>query len=204
MESKERHVILAAVVEDSRRHDITHTTPRLARGYPGAEIHYVTVLEWLPPTGISAQPSATELLEEKKQLLDDVIKATPFGGKVRGHLSVGTPWIEIVKVATQLRADLIVIGTRDLGAVKRFFLGSVAAEVVKKAPCPVHVVRPVDYHSQDIPEIEPACPDCLTVQRDSAGAELFCARHKTKKHFHAHTYYEVPESFGKGWMNFQG
>src|SRR6185436_11468644 len=140
----------------------------------------------------------------RMKLIEGAITATSTDAKVSGHIAIGTPWVEILRLAAHLRADLLVMGTRGLGPVKRLFLGSVASQIVPKAACPVFVARPVDYHTQDVPEIEPPCADCVAVQRDTAGAELFCAPHKKKKHFQAHTYYEVPESFGKGWQTFQG
>lgn len=53
----------------------------------------------------------------------------------------GRPHEEIVKLATELRADLIVIGTHGRGGASRALLGSVADRVVRLAPCPVLTVR---------------------------------------------------------------
>jgi nucleotide-binding universal stress UspA family protein len=47
----------------------------------------------------------------------------------------------IVDQARQLDADLVVVGHRGLGAWRSRLLGSVSAEVVDHAPCPVLVVR---------------------------------------------------------------
>ena len=49
----------------------------------------------------------------------------------------------IVQAATELKADLIVLGTHGRTGVAKFFLGSVAARVVATAPCPVLTVRSV-------------------------------------------------------------
>lgn len=40
-----------------------------------------------------------------------------------------------------ITADLIVVGTRGMGAVKSVFFGSIATKVIHKAECPVLVVR---------------------------------------------------------------
>jgi nucleotide-binding universal stress UspA family protein len=48
---------------------------------------------------------------------------------------------EILKLATDERCDLIVIGTHGRGGLSRFFLGTVADRIVRLAPCPVMTVR---------------------------------------------------------------
>ena len=57
---------------------------------------------------------------------------------VEGH---GNAADVIVQEAEESGADLIVVGTRGLGATKRTFLGSVSTNVVHHAPCDVLVVR---------------------------------------------------------------
>jgi len=53
----------------------------------------------------------------------------------------GKPAVEILKVATIQKADLIVMGAHGLGAIARYFLGSVSTRVVQHAICAVLVVR---------------------------------------------------------------
>jgi nucleotide-binding universal stress UspA family protein len=61
----------------------------------------------------------------------------------------GSPWIVappaaagILAVADEVRADLIVTGSRARGQVMRAVLGSVSTELVHNAPCDVLVVHP--------------------------------------------------------------
>ena len=64
------------------------------------------------------------------------------GGKVaETHLRSGEPDKEILRLAEELGAGLIVIGSRGLGAVSRALMGSVSESVVRHAHCPVFVVR---------------------------------------------------------------
>lgn len=50
----------------------------------------------------------------------------------------------ICTLAEELGADAIIVGSRGLGGVKRFLLGSVSTHVVRNAPCPVVVVPDPD------------------------------------------------------------
>ncbi len=54
---------------------------------------------------------------------------------------VGAPFAAIVKYARRETIDLIVMGTHGRGAVAHLLIGSVAENVVRKAPCPVLTVR---------------------------------------------------------------
>ena len=64
------------------------------------------------------------------------------GGEVaETHLRSGEPDKEILRLAEELGAGLIVIGSRGLGAVSRALMGSVSDSVVRHAHCPVFVVR---------------------------------------------------------------
>ena len=57
------------------------------------------------------------------------------------RIRTGHPYEEICKVARELNADLIVLGSRGNTGLKRVLLGSTAERVVRFAPCPVLVVR---------------------------------------------------------------
>jgi nucleotide-binding universal stress UspA family protein len=79
---------------------------------------------------------AGELLEEQTERLRSA------GSTVAGtHLRKGRPAEEIVVLAEELDAGLVVVGSRGLGAVKRLVVGSVAEGVVSLAPCPTLVMR---------------------------------------------------------------
>jgi nucleotide-binding universal stress UspA family protein len=60
---------------------------------------------------------------------------------VRVRVADGPPAAAIVRVARRARADVIVMGWRGHGAIRRFLAGSVSRDVVRGAPCSVLVVR---------------------------------------------------------------
>ena len=58
------------------------------------------------------------------------------------HLLVeGRPADTILGVATEVSADLIVMGTHGRSGLRRLLMGSVAEAVMREAPCPVVTVK---------------------------------------------------------------
>lgn len=55
--------------------------------------------------------------------------------------ALGTPFADIIRVAREEDADLIVMGTHGRTGLAHALLGSVTEKVVRKAPCPVLTVR---------------------------------------------------------------
>jgi nucleotide-binding universal stress UspA family protein len=51
------------------------------------------------------------------------------------------PSDDVVRVAEELGAGLIVMGSKGLGGVQRGLMGSVSESVIRHAPCPVLMVR---------------------------------------------------------------
>jgi nucleotide-binding universal stress UspA family protein len=63
------------------------------------------------------------------------------GGAVAGtHLRIGAVDLEIVALAKELGADLIVMGCRGHRGIRRAIEGSISDGVIRHAPCPVLVV----------------------------------------------------------------
>jgi nucleotide-binding universal stress UspA family protein len=85
-----------------------------------------------------------QIEEQSRELLrKQSWRVKAAGGTVAGaHLKMGAVDLEIVALAEELGADLIVMGSRGLGGVRRALMGSVSDSVVRHAHCPVLVVRP--------------------------------------------------------------
>jgi nucleotide-binding universal stress UspA family protein len=60
---------------------------------------------------------------------------------VKASVERGAPGNVLCERAEALNADVVVVGSRGRGAIKRMLLGSVSTYVVNNAPCPVLVVR---------------------------------------------------------------
>ena len=63
------------------------------------------------------------------------------GYEVFSEVQQGVPEIAVPDFASHWQANLILIGARGLSSLTRFLLGSVAQQVLRKAPCSVEVVR---------------------------------------------------------------
>ena len=125
----------------------------------GSELHVVHARLALPwTTGYySATESPTTSIgseEEARQrvlqwLDDQVERIEAQGGSVtQSYLRLGRPdegvitvAEQIVNLAEEIRAGLIVVGSRGLGGIRRALMGSVSDSVVRHAHCPVLVVR---------------------------------------------------------------
>jgi nucleotide-binding universal stress UspA family protein len=57
------------------------------------------------------------------------------------RLTMGDPAGEIVRIAAEEGAEMIVLGTHGRSGMSRMLMGSVAEAVVRRAPCPVLVYR---------------------------------------------------------------
>lgn len=60
---------------------------------------------------------------------------------VEHYLMVGDPAAEILDLAEEKGCDLIVMGTHGRTGLARLLMGSVAQQVVRRAPCPVVTVK---------------------------------------------------------------
>jgi nucleotide-binding universal stress UspA family protein len=79
-------------------------------------------------------------------LLEALCRMRPSDPKVRVRclLVEGDPATEILSAAREGNCDLIVMGTHGRTGLNRLLTGSVAEEVVRKAPCPVLTVKADD------------------------------------------------------------
>ena len=64
------------------------------------------------------------------------------GVSISTHVLSGGPYVEIVRLAHRIRADLIVIGAHGTAERRPSLMGSVAEKVLREAPCSVLTVRP--------------------------------------------------------------
>jgi nucleotide-binding universal stress UspA family protein len=132
--------------DGSREAELARTTAiDLAEG-TNSELHVVTVAPGFPSYDVR-NPAVVDLLRQRAEdiLNEEAAKIEREGGTVaEKHLRIAERYRaeQIVRVAEDIAADLIVMGSRGLGGVRRALMGSVSDSVVRHAHCPVLVVRP--------------------------------------------------------------
>jgi nucleotide-binding universal stress UspA family protein len=117
--------------------------------WPAASlIRVVAVVEPMSAVLTGMSPYASTEIDDRAiatalelRLADTARHLSRTGCTIETRLLHGRPASVIVEEAQDLRADLIVVGSRGLGRLRSMLLGSVSAEVVDHAPCPVLVAR---------------------------------------------------------------
>ncbi|QDU79449.1 Putative universal stress protein [Polystyrenella longa] len=96
----------------------------------------------LPPMGEAYFPPNLAEIQQQSAEKACQKKIEEHGLKnARVVVEIGTPFVEIVRIAREEEVDMIIIGTHGRGAIAHMLLGSVAEKIVRKAPCPVLTVR---------------------------------------------------------------
>ena len=124
----------------------------LARKY-SAEVMIISVVDSPPSSlvvkGMLYAPTSTEnylkkLRDFHGKILSEALNKTKKINpklKVSNKLLEGRPADKIVETAKEGTFDLIVVGSRGLGGIKEFVLGSVSDRVADEASCPVLIVK---------------------------------------------------------------
>ena len=78
---------------------------------------------------------AEEMLAKAQEIVSD------SGIEIITHMVIGDPRDEIIKMAKQIGADLIILGSAGKGRTKRLLLGSVSNSVVAESPIATLVIH---------------------------------------------------------------
>ncbi|MEM2925302.1 MAG: universal stress protein [Methanocellales archaeon] len=79
--------------------------------------------------------------ETEKMVAELELDLKARGLKAKGKMVFGDVASEILKACEEEGCDLIVVGSKGLGKVDRFLIGSIASKVIEHAKVPVLVVR---------------------------------------------------------------
>lgn len=110
-----------------------------------AKLDVVSVFEPLEKVGIvspeAPEPKIRTLRDLERLMLGDGSAPVEAEALYTLWQEIGNPAETILRVATECRSDLILIGSRGMGAFKAQLLGSVSDRVMNHAPCSVLIAR---------------------------------------------------------------
>jgi nucleotide-binding universal stress UspA family protein len=119
---------------------------------PWHVLHFVCVLD--KHSAIPALPTkhvdleyADRVSAEVRRYVERELAAHLISDRVQFfvHVRIGKPAREILGVAEDVGADLIIVGCHGLTGIERWMVGSTAEKVVREARCTVEVARPKTY-----------------------------------------------------------
>ncbi len=156
----------------------------------GGELHLVHVFDANAPR---SEERALELAGRLRTYVEE--KAASMGGlaglHVGVHLRYGDTVREILQLATDVGATMIVVGSQSGPHLKQWIMGSTADKLLAHGSIPVLVASPraASAPVEEVPAIEPPCPDCTRVRLESRGNDWWCERHaKHAKSGHTYSY----------------
>lgn len=116
---------------------------KIAKGSDGSQITIVFVADHdNAKNEVLHSGSSAELDFQRRKKLQPVEEAIASENiKYRVEILRGTPGPTIVDFANKEAFDMLVIGSRGLNSLQEMVLGSVSHKVVKRANCPVLIVK---------------------------------------------------------------
>ena len=146
MEGWEPRLIVTGVDGSDQSMRAAAVAASLARAR-GAKLVIVTVVR--PPEGwwgiVGSPPTAEALGDSLSDAQRDVLDATIAGLDLDDvdydtREEIGDASIQLTSVCEELDADLLVVGRRGAGLLRRMVVGSVANHLIHESSCPVIVV----------------------------------------------------------------
>lgn len=173
------YVVVAALAFDETGEAALREAASVAAG-EGTELHVVHVItEGAHVTTKGEMGDLTSHLDAATAELRKFLADKGTAQRVICHVRVGEAARAILQAAVDVSADLVIVGTHKRKGVTKLLLGSVAKEVVDHAHCPVLIAVPKDYSGKTISEsIQPPCPDCMAIRKQTHGETFWCERHQ--------------------------
>jgi nucleotide-binding universal stress UspA family protein len=131
-----------------------------AMQHPDAELHFITATA-------DNRESDEAFIWLHRLVADGLDEFSVPGRPVVLHVRLGPPAAVVCALASELHVDLLVIG--------RFGVPSESELILEGVDCPTLVVG-IEGHA-----LEPQCPLCMQVRRESEGDHLFCERHSSDR-----------------------
>ena len=128
--------------------DASHNAVRYAHEFAkgmGAHLVLLNVVEPRPMAvdmSLSYVPLEEDLEKAAREDLEEIIRSEREKGvEVQAEVQIGTPSEIILDRAEELDVNLVILGSHGKTGLSRLLMGSVAESVVRKAKCPVLIVK---------------------------------------------------------------
>ena len=143
-----KRILIPTDFSDYSEHAAAYAV-ELAKRFQAEEVHCIHVsdipADLLATSGYYMTGPSEQFIEqvraEGKKSLEEFTRKNLQGVAVTTAFLEGRPFVEIVRYAREKEIELVVIATHGRSGLKHALFGSVAEKVVRKAPCPVLVVR---------------------------------------------------------------
>jgi nucleotide-binding universal stress UspA family protein len=159
---------------------------RIALRIPNCQLHVI----YVAASGASADSLGLlrHYVTEKLALFDGSSALS-----VATYVRAGEPFREIASFASELTADLVVLGTHKAPHLRSLVVGSTVERVMAQASCPVLVAGPKPKAPEaQVIVIEAPCPDCVQTRLATRGRSWWCQRHSEHhaalRHHHLYSY----------------
>lgn len=109
-----------------------------------SQLHVLSVIqEDFSLSRLFGEANNEEVQLRVQQKLDEFVKEKEeaFGVKISTHIAFGSIYEQIAKIATDLDALLIVMGTTGTSTLKKKFIGSNALRVVRESQIPIITIK---------------------------------------------------------------
>jgi nucleotide-binding universal stress UspA family protein len=103
----------------------------------GAELTLLHVLEDVPGSADIEEAIATATRQLDKLIPPEAVK----GGKIKTLVRIGRAYQQIIELALETQADLLVMAVRGRNALDLAVFGSTTYRVIQLGPCPVLAVH---------------------------------------------------------------
>lgn len=157
-DSEYSEIVLEHAVDQAVRHD-------------AVDLHFLTVVSDDRDVDAAGKRLSQQLLEGFNNVRD-----TPGDRRIRLHVRVGDAVDEVIQLAAELQADLLVIGRFGTHVRDR----TLATALVERAPCPALVVGLTEHAV----EATKQCEACVAVREATDGETWFCEAHTSDTDLH--------------------
>ncbi len=144
-----KRIIVPIDFSDCSRKALEHSTATARAHNSKLTILHVYEESFIEPyvRAANSEEEAEEIIKEIEQVneskYDEFLNTIDLSGvEYEKLLKKGIPETEIVAIAMEQQANLIVMGTHGRSGIKHILVGSTAEEVVRNVPCDIIVVKP--------------------------------------------------------------